>query len=59
MVVAYRILVSAPVPFGFKSYWDFVGVGPRVFWTKVLGTGLDTRLEYESKISGSVCIREY
>ena len=31
VVVAYRILVSAPVPFGFKSYWDWVGVGPRVF----------------------------
>ena len=30
--VAYGILVSAPVPFGFSSYWDFVGVGPRWFW---------------------------
>ena len=23
--VAYSILVSAPVPFGFRSYWDLVG----------------------------------
>ena len=30
--VAYSILVSAPVPFGFRSYWDLVGVGPRGFW---------------------------
>ena len=22
--VAYRILVSAPDPFGFRLYWDFV-----------------------------------
>ena len=36
VVVAYRVLVSAPVPFGFRSYWDLVGVG-----TKGLGTGLD------------------
>ena len=40
-VVAYSILVSAPVPFGFSSYWDLVGVGPRGFGTKGLGTGLD------------------
>ena len=32
MVVAYSILVSAPVPFGFRSYWDLVGVGPRGSW---------------------------
>ena len=32
VVLAYRILVSAPVPFGFRSYWDLVGVGPRGFW---------------------------
>ena len=32
VVVAYSILVSAPVPFGFRSYWDFVGVGSRGFW---------------------------
>ena len=31
-VVAYSILVSAPVPFGFSSYWDLVGVGPSGFW---------------------------
>ena len=30
--VAYSILVSAPVPFGFRSYWDLVGVGTRGFW---------------------------
>ena len=29
--VAYSILVSASVPFGFSSYWDLVGVGPRGF----------------------------
>ena len=29
--VAYSILVSAPVIFGFRSYWDLVGVGPREF----------------------------
>ena len=39
VVVAYRILVSALVPFGFRSYWDLVGVG--VFGNKGLGTGLD------------------
>ena len=39
--VAYSILVSAPVPFGFSSYWDLLGVGPRGFGTKGLGTGLD------------------
>ena len=31
-VVAHEILVSAPVPFGFRSYWDLVGVGHRGFW---------------------------
>ena len=31
VVVAY-ILVSAPVPFGFRIYGDLVGVGPRGFW---------------------------
>ena len=31
-LVAYSILVSAPVPLGFRFYWDFVGVGPRGFW---------------------------
>ena len=39
--MAYSILVSAPVPFGFSSYWDLVGFGPRGFGTKELGTGLD------------------
>ena len=34
--VAYSILVSAPVPFGFRSFWDLVGVG-----TKGLGTWLE------------------
>ena len=29
--MAYSILVSAPVLFGFRSYWDLVGVGPREF----------------------------
>ena len=36
--VAYSILVSAPVPLGFSSYWDLVGVGPRGFWDKGIGT---------------------
>ena len=31
-VVAWSNLVSAPVPFGFRSYLDLVGVGPRGFW---------------------------
>ena len=30
--VAHEFLVSAPVPFGFRSYWDLVGVGSRGFW---------------------------
>ena len=30
-VGAHEILVSAPVPFGFRSYWDLVGVRPRGF----------------------------
>ena len=29
--VAYSNLVSAPVPFCFRSYWDLVGVGPKGF----------------------------
>ena len=34
--------MSAPVPFGFRSYWDLVGVRPiGGFGTKGLGTGLD------------------
>ena len=32
--VAYKILLSAPGPFGFN--WDLVGVGPRGFGTKGL-----------------------
>ena len=39
--VSCSILESAPVPFGFRYYWDLVGVGPRGFGTKGLGTGLD------------------
>ena len=31
LVVAYSILVSAPVSFGFRASWDLVGVGPRGF----------------------------
>ena len=34
--VSCSILESAPVPFGFRYYWNLVGVGPRG-----LGTGLD------------------
>ena len=30
--VSCSILESAPVPFGFRYYWDLVGVGPRGFW---------------------------
>ena len=33
--------MSAPVPFGFRSYWDLVGLGLGGFGTKGLGTGLD------------------
>ena len=32
VVVAYSILVSTPVPYGFRSYWDLVEVGLRGFW---------------------------
>ena len=39
--VASNILVSAPVPFGFRSYWDLVGVGLGGLGTKGSGTGLD------------------
>ena len=28
-MVAWSILVSAPVHFGFRSYWDFGGFGPK------------------------------
>ena len=31
VVVAHEILVSAPVLFGFRSYWDLVGLGPLGF----------------------------
>ena len=48
MVVAYRNLVSALVPFGFRSYWDLVGVGHRGLGNKGLGTGLDNQLEKRS-----------
>ena len=41
VVVAYSNLVSAPVPFGFRSFWDLIGVGPRVFLgLRVWGQGL-------------------
>ena len=33
-------LVSAPVPFGFRSYWDLLGLGLGGFGTKVWGQGL-------------------
>ena len=39
--VAHKILVSAPVPFSFRSYWDLVRLGLGGFGTKGLGTGLD------------------
>ena len=35
--MAHEILVSAPVPFGFRSYWDLVWVGPRGFWDQGFG----------------------
>ena len=39
--VAWSILVSAPVPFGFRSYWDLVAVGPTgVLGLRVRGQGL-------------------
>ena len=39
--VAYSILVSAPVPLGFISYLDLVGVGLGGLGPTGLGTGLD------------------
>ena len=48
--VAYSILVSASVPFGFSSYWDLVGVGPRGFGTKGLGTGLDNKFRTNMRL---------
>ena len=44
--VSCSILESAPVPFGFRYYWDLVGVGPRGLGTKGLGTGLDNNKHY-------------
>ena len=38
VVVAGGILVSAPVPFGFRFCWCLVGVGPRGFGTEGFGT---------------------
>ena len=35
-VVAHKILGSAPIPFGFRSYWDLAGVWPRGFWDRAL-----------------------
>ena len=35
--MAYSNLVSAPVPFGFRSYSDLVGVGTRGFGDYGLG----------------------
>ena len=40
-MVAYRILVSAPVPLVLIGVLNWVGVGPRGSGDKVLGTGLD------------------
>ena len=37
VMVAYEILVTAPVPFGFRFYCDLVGVGPRGFWDEGFG----------------------
>ena len=39
--VAFRILVSAPVPLVLIGFLNWVGVGPRGFVDKVLGTVLD------------------
>ena len=39
--MAYRILVSAPVPLVLIGFLNWVGVGPRGFGDKVVGTGLD------------------
>ena len=39
-VVAYSILVSAPVPFDFRSYSDLVGIGPRGLGLRVWGQSL-------------------
>ena len=54
VVVAYRILGSAPVPFGFRSYWDLVGVGQGGLWIKGLGTGLDNMIVFDPGITGKV-----
>ena len=43
-VVAYRILVSAPVPLGLIGSWLWVGVGPRVLGKNNLGTGLEKKI---------------
>ena len=40
-VVAHKIFGSAPIHFGFRSYWDLAGVWPRGFGTKGFGKGLD------------------
>ena len=44
-VVAYRILLSAPGPFGtklgFSTNWDLVQICPGGFRTKGFGPGLD------------------
>ena len=40
-MVAHKIFGSAPIHFGFISYWDLAGVWPRGFGTKGFGKGLD------------------
>ena len=55
-VVAHKILVSAPVPFGFRFYWDLFGVGRRVFGTKGFGPGLDNNsFRRDQKYRASIC----
>ena len=49
---ACSILVSAPVPFGFRSYW--LGLGLEGFGTKGLGPGLDNMIVFDPGITGKV-----
>ena len=54
MVVAYSILVSAPVLFGFRSYWYLVGVGPKgVLGLRVWGQGLTISNSMLEKVGNS------
>ena len=49
--VAYWILVSPPVPSVLIGFLNWVGVGPRGFGDKVLGTGLDNFITLDHRMS--------